>query len=91
MLEIAFLCSHLLWMTSLRDMEILYDMVTRMAGKAMNIKNHKIEVGAPANLVVLNAENVYEAILYQAEPRYVISRGRIVAENEEITRFHVKI
>lgn len=91
MLEIAFLCSHLLWMTSLRDMEMLYDMITRMAARAMNITDHKIEIGAPANLVVLNAENVYEAIWYQAEPRYIISRGKIVAENEEITRFHVKI
>ncbi len=91
MLEVAFLCSHLLWMTSLRDMEILYDMVTWRAGKAMGVKNHRVEVGAPANLVVLNTESVYEAIWYQAEPRYVVSKGRIVAENEEVTRLHVKI
>ena len=91
MLEGAFLCSHLLWMTSLKDMEILYDMVTWRARRAMNIRDHRIEVGTSANLVVLNAKSVYEAVWYQAEPRYVISRGRIVAENEEVTRLHVKI
>ena len=90
MLEIAFLCSHLLWMTSLRDMETIYDMITTRAAKAMGVKDHELKIGAPADLVVLNAESVYEAIWYQVEPRYVISRGKIVVENEERTSFHIK-
>lgn len=91
MLEVAFLASHLLWMTSLSDMETLYDMITVKAAKAMGVKDHELKVGAPANLVVLGAESVYEAIWYQVEPRYVVSRGKIVVENEERTQFRVKL
>lgn len=90
MLEVAFLCSHLLWMTSLRDMETIYDMITTRAAKAMNIKDHELRVGGAADMVVFNVKSVYEAIWNQAEPRYVISRGKVVAENEEKTIFHLK-
>ncbi len=91
LLEVAFLCSHLLWMMSLVDMENIYDMITVKAAKAMNVENHELKVGGCADLVVLNAASVYESIWYQAEPRYVISRGKLVVENEEKTTFHVKV
>ena len=34
-------------------METLYDMVTTRAAQAINVRQHRLEVGAPANLVVL--------------------------------------
>ncbi len=78
MLEVAFLASHLLWMTTKEDMETLYDMVTVRAAQAMGILEFKLEVGAPANLVVLEAPNVLEALRSHAAPRHVISHGRPV-------------
>ncbi len=78
MLEIAFLNSHLLWMTSLKDMETLFDMITYNAAKAMNIKDYGLEVGKRADLVVLKANSVYEAIWRHEAPEYVISRGKVV-------------
>ncbi len=78
MLEVAFLAAHLLWMTTARDMETLYDMITVNAAKAMNVSGHKLEVGAPANLVVLDAPNVLEALRAHVAPRAVIHTGRIV-------------
>jgi len=36
-----------------REIETLYDMVTINPALAMNLDNHSIKVGAPANLVVL--------------------------------------
>jgi len=50
MLEVAFLAAHLLWMTTTREMETLYDMITVNAAQAMNIAHHQVEVGANANL-----------------------------------------
>lgn len=79
MLEVAFLASHLLWMTSRDEMEILYDMVTTEAAKAMGIPNFKIEKGAPANLVVLDVPDVREALRYHRAPVHVISRGKLIA------------
>ena len=59
-------------------METLYDMITLNAAQAMNIKDHQLKVGASANLVVLNAPNVLEAMREHAAPRYVISNGNLV-------------
>lgn len=81
MLEVAFLASHLLWMTTSADMEKLYDMITVDAATAIGIEHHGLKVGAPANLVVLNAPDVLEAFRSHEPPAYVISHGKIVAEN----------
>jgi cytosine deaminase len=76
MLEVAFLASHMLWMTSAPDMELLYEMITTRAAQAMQIADHRLEVGAPANLVILNAPNVLEAFRHHAAPAAVIMGGQ---------------
>jgi cytosine deaminase len=78
MLEVAFLASHLLWMTTRAEMETLYDMVTVNAAKAMNLKGHELKVGASANLVVLNQSDVLEALREHSAPRVVVSHGNVV-------------
>lgn len=78
MLEVAFLASHMLWMTTAREIETLYDMITKKPARAMNIKNHAVKIDAPANLVVLNAPNVIEALREHAAPEYVISHGKLI-------------
>ena len=78
MLEIAFLAVHLLWMTTFSDMEILYDLITTNAAKAMGIKGHVLEPGGAADLVVLNAEDVYHAIWEHDAPLHVIRKGKDV-------------
>lgn len=78
MLEVAFLASHLLWMTTRQEIETLYDMVTTQAARAMNVPGHTLVAGATANLVVLEAPNVIEAMRDHAPPRYVISHGKLV-------------
>lgn len=78
MLEVAFLAVHLLWMTTFSDMEIIYDLITTRAAKAMGIKGHRLEVGGNADLVVLNAKDVYHAIWEHEAPLYVIRKGKDV-------------
>lgn len=78
MLEVAFLASHLLWMTTHREMEMLYDMITINAAQAMNVNQHQLKVGAPANLVVLDAPNVLEALREHNVPRFMLSGGNLV-------------
>jgi cytosine deaminase len=78
MLEVAFLAAHLLWMTTNREIESLYDMITVNAARAMNLRGHAVEVGAPANLVVLSAPNVLEALREHTFPLHVISHGKPV-------------
>lgn len=78
MLEIAFLASHLMWMTSFADMELLYDMITTSAAKVLGIRGHVLEVGGNADLVVLEAKDIYHAIWEHQAPLYVIRSGKEV-------------
>jgi cytosine deaminase len=82
MLEVAFLVSHLLWMTTRADMEALYDMVTTDAAKAIGLEDFKVRVGASANLVVLDEPNVLEALRNHAAPAHVISHGVLVDQEK---------
>jgi cytosine deaminase len=77
MLEVAFLASHLLWMMSRQDRETLYDMITLNAAKAMGIDGYGLALGKEADLVVLNAQNLRDALAYHSAPLYVIKRGVI--------------
>ena len=78
MLEVAFLAAHLLWMTTRRELETLYDMITVNAARALRLDDHSLTPGAPANLVVLGAPNVLEAFREHQAPLYVISHGKLV-------------
>jgi cytosine deaminase len=78
MLEVAFLAAHLLWMTTRPDMETLYEMITTRAARAINVPDHALRAGAPANLVVLEAPDVLEALREHAAPAAVVSHGRLV-------------
>ena len=84
LLEIAFLGSHLLWMTRREDIVRLYDLVTVDAAHSINVHDFGIAVGKSAHLVVLDHPNELEAIRYHAAPRCVISHGQIVDMNRMI-------
>lgn len=78
MLEVAFLGAHLLRMVSDKDIELLYDMITNMAAKVLNMKGHEMSVDGNADLVVLNCKDVKHAIWYHEEPVHVIKNGVII-------------
>jgi cytosine deaminase len=78
LLEVAFLASHLLWMTTADEMESLYDMITTSAAQAIGLADFQLRVGSLANLVVLGAPDVLEALRNHAEPVQVISHGKLV-------------
>ncbi len=78
MLEVAFLGAHLLWMMAGPDQEVLYDCVTTSAARSIGLTDHRLEVGAPANLVVVRGEKVTEALRFHAAPLAVVSHGRLV-------------
>ena len=88
MLEIAFLGSHLLWMMAREDREILYDMITVNAAKILRVNGYGIAIGNPADLVVLNAEDLREALMYHSEPLYVIKNGKVRCETHLSRTYH---
>jgi cytosine deaminase len=80
MLEVAFLASHLMWMTTFEEMDLLYDLITTKAAQAMAITDFAMQEGNRANLVVLNAESVWEALTYHEAPVHVIKDGKEVTK-----------
>lgn len=78
MLEVAFLAAHLMWMNSREEMEILYDLITTKAAEALGMEGHKLELGGTADLVVLNAESVWEALWTHEAPIFVVKNGRLI-------------
>ena len=78
MLEVAFLASHLLWMTTFPEMETLYDLITVNPAKCINLPKFELKEKANANLVVLDAKSVCEAFRYHKAPRHVISHGKLL-------------
>lgn len=78
MSEVAFLGCHLLWMMTVEGQESLYDAVTTNGAQGMNIPDHKLAEGNPANLVVHEATDVTDVLRFHAPPRMVISHGVVV-------------
>ena len=82
MLEVAFLASHMLWMTTAAEMERLYDMITVDAARAMGVQDFRLKAGAPAHLLVLDQPTVLEALRHHEAPAHVISHGRLIGKRE---------
>ncbi len=75
MLEVAFLAAHLMWMTSREELEVIYDLITTNAAEALSIPNYGLKEGCSADLVVLNATSVWEAIWNHEAPQHVFKNG----------------
>lgn len=83
MLEVAFLAAHILGLTTAAGLDKLFDMITTQAADVMRIEGHRLEVGAEANIVVLDGRDVREVLTRHGPPRFVISAGRLVARSRD--------
>ena len=83
MLDVASMAVHVCQMTGMPEIDACYEMVTSNGAKTLNIQDaYGIEVGKPANLIVLDADDRYDAIRRRAIVRYVISQGTLLAETQ---------
>ena len=75
MLEVAYLASHMLMMTSAAQQRQLIDMVTTLGAEAMGLTHYGVVEGAHADLVILKYEDLTEALRFHGKPKHVIYRG----------------
>jgi cytosine deaminase len=78
MLEVGFLASHLLWMTSFDQLDAVYDMITTDAARALGMSDFALAPGNEANLVVHATDSVWRALREHDAPRWVLKRGNVV-------------
>jgi cytosine deaminase len=83
MLDVAFMGLHVCQMTGTAEIDACYDMITWNGAQTLNVTaQYGIEVGKPANLIVLDAIDRYDAIRRRASVIYVISRGKLLVRTE---------
>ena len=79
-IEIAFLLCHASQMSQPAEILTVMDMVTSHGAKALRIPNFGVTVGAVADLVVLDACDAREAFATRSPRRWVIRKGKLIAE-----------
>jgi len=80
-LECVSMIAHVAQLTLPHELEQAMSMVTENAAKAARIDDYGIAAGKRADLVVVGAPSVHEAIRLQPLRRHVIKRGREVARS----------
>jgi cytosine deaminase len=90
-LEIAFLLCHASQMSQPAEILSVMDMVTINGAKALRVPDFRVAPDAVADLVVLDARDVREAIATRSPRRWVIRKGKLIAETRLETRRYFDI
>lgn len=88
MVELAFVICHAAHLGTLADIESSFDMVTANAAKGMRLHGYGTNVGDNADLVLLDANSVHEALRLQPDRLIVLKGGRVVAETNRRSELH---
>jgi cytosine deaminase len=76
---------HVAQMTGREEMRSVFHMVTDAGARTLHIEDsYGIEVGKPADLVVLDAQDELDALRRQSVARIVLSKGKVVARTTPV-------
>jgi cytosine deaminase len=78
-LEVALMMAHTAQLTLPHELEQVFDMITTNAARAARLDDYGIAPGRRADLVVVDAPSVHEALRTQPPRRYVFKDGQEVA------------
>jgi len=85
MLDVAFMTVHAAHLSSHAGMRDCFRLVTELAAKIMGLEGYGLAVGNPADMVVLQAADLVEAIRLRPARLAVIRRGKVIAETARVT------
>jgi cytosine/creatinine deaminase len=80
-IEVGQYTAHVAQLTYPRELETVFDMITVNAARAMRLERYGIEPGSRADLVLLDAQTVHEALREVPPRRLVFYGGKLVAES----------
>lgn len=87
MLQVANVTVHAAQMSLPPELEKVFDMITTDANKIMNLDGYGLEEGCKANLLVIDAASIREAMALAPNRPYVIREGKIIVKNERKTEY----
>jgi cytosine deaminase len=93
LLEVASMAVHACQMTGQPELAACYSMVTSHGARTLGISDHYgVEVGKPANLIAIDAEDAIDAIRKRATVCHVLSQGRcLVSTVPPVMTWHVNL
>jgi len=80
-IEVGQYTAHVAQLTYPRELETVFDMITVNAARAMRLEGYGIEPGDRADLVLIEAQTVHEALREVPPRRLVFYGGKLVAES----------
>jgi cytosine deaminase len=80
MLQPAHMAVHACHMTSRKEVTACFDMVTENAARTLGLEDYGIAEGRPANLVLVDAPDKWDAIRRLATTTLVVRGGKVIAE-----------
>ena len=84
MLEVAHMALHVSQMGGIEEKKALFDAVTVNSAKTMGLEGYGLETGCKADLVLLQAENVQEAIRLKPVRLYVLKAGKVISRTAPV-------
>ena len=90
LMRMANLHAHVLQVSHTHRLGDCFDMLTRRSARLMNLADYGLEVGNPADVVVIDAASPEQAVAEIAEPLAVFKRGRrtVTRARTELHRPH---
>ncbi len=87
MLQVANVTVHAAQMSLPHELEKVFDMITTDANKIMNLPAYGLEENCDANLVLIEAKNIREAIALAPNRPYIIREGKVIVKNIRKTEY----
>ena len=81
-LEVALITAHAAHLSQPDEIEQLFAMPTVNAAQLLRLTDYGLEPGKAADVVIIDTTDATEAIRLQSPRRWVIKKGRVVAETE---------
>lgn len=86
MLQVLHMGLHVCQIMGYDQLNQSLDLISHHSAKTLNIQdNYGVEVGKPGNLLILPAENDFDALRRQVPIRYSIRAGKVIAETQPAT------
>ncbi|QIQ22317.1 cytosine deaminase [Zophobihabitans entericus] len=82
MLQVLHMGLHVCQLMGYQQINQGLDLITYNSAKTLHLQKYGIEEGNPANLVILAAENGFDAVRRQTPVRYSIRHGKVIAETK---------
>ncbi|WP_046119274.1 amidohydrolase family protein [Ensifer aridi] len=79
MLEVAHMAIHVAQMAGIEDKRKIFDAITVNSAKTMGLEGYGLGIGCKADLVVLQAADVTEALRLKPNRLFVIKAGKVIA------------